>query len=427
MKRVLAFLLILSFFIWIGVILSLYFKVHYSYMALFLSKNNIFDELCLLFLLALLSYAFGRRILLLLRFKFHSLLEEFVFASGVGWVILAYGTMILNMLWRYACGLIVGILLLFAIELFVIVRNALPKIKSSLEVKFAPLSIILWYLLGVSLFLTLIMALSPPFEFGELAHLQSAHNYIESHKIPTSTIEMLFTLGILLNNDILAKLIHFYFGILVIINIFALVNRYFNPVSGLLSSCIFYINSLVIFLAGTARIELGLVFYELLAIYSFLCWVSSNKISWFVMMAIQVGFALAVDCHGIYCLIGLIPIIFYRKGLSSTIYLFSYIIIQLLIWCCLKGQILSILPLLAILMAHFIYSYLKEYTLLKRGIFCVITLIFILILSYESYVIINYYAPLKFIFGLENASEYVARNIVSVQPSGISNQLTTGK
>lgn len=389
--------LILLFFIWIGVVLYSYFKGHYSYMALFLSKNNIFDELFLLFLLALLSYALGRRIFLLFRFKFHSLLEEFIFASGIGLVTLGYIMMILLILvwvldisWMYIYGLIIGISLLLVKDILIIVKIMLERIKSALTLKFTTFSIILWFLLGIGVFLTLIMALAPPFE--------------SQPKISLSP----FILGISLNSEILVKLLHFYFGILIIIGIFALVNRHFHPGSGLLVSSIFYI----IFLAGTSKIELQLVFYELLAVYSFLCWVDSNKKAWFLIMVITIGIALLTNYHGIYCLVGLIPLILYhclvKRSVSLIKFIFTYIIIQLLIGFGSK-EFLPLLPLLAIFISHFIYNYLKEYTLLRKAIFCVITLSFILILSYEFYVIFNHYAPLKFIFGLETAAEYIAR------------------
>ncbi len=368
MKRCIVSFLILSFFIWIGLILFFYFKVHYSYMALFLSKNNIFDELFFLFLLALLSYAFGRWILLFFKFKSHSLLEEFVFANGVGWIILACGTMILGTLgllsWEYAYGLIIGLCLLLIKELLLIVKIIIHKIKSLSEVKFNLFSVILGVLLGIAIFFALIMALTPPFEIGELSHLKSAYLYFPS------PIEWLFTLGMLLSNEILAKLIHFYFGILIVISIFAIMNRYSNLKSGLLASCIFYINNLVIFLSQTARIELWITFYVVLTIYSLLCWRGSHKIAWLTIMVIYGGIIIG-------SIVGLTPLLFLP----------------------------TLLVLLAVIISHFIY----ERILLKRIIFCVITGILILTLIYEGY-IINERAPLKFIFGLETSSEYIARS-----------------
>jgi len=421
MKRFVVSFLILSFFIWLGVVLSLYFKVHYSYLALFLSKNNILDELYFLFLLALLSYALGRRIFLLCRFKFYSLSEEFIFASGLGWVILAYLTGLV--VWKYVYILIMSISLLLIKDLLLIVRIIIDKIRFVFALKFTVFEGILGLLLGVTVFLTLLRALSPPFELGELTYLQSAHLYIQTHNPFNflSTIELLFSLGIILNSAILAKLIHLYFGLLIIIGIFALMNRHFNFIAGLLASCIFYISNVVIFLASTARIELGITFYELLVVYALLCWVSSYKISWFVIMIIQIGFTLASNYSGRYTQIGLelfspiyllcLPlVIFIIKEKLITKYLFSYIVIQLLIWCWIKIDLLPLLPLLAILISHLIYNHLKEYTLLRRVVFGVITGIFILILSSESYVIFNYHRPLKFIFGLETSADYIARN-----------------
>ncbi|MFH1563608.1 MAG: hypothetical protein ABIF11_09400 [Nitrospirota bacterium] len=478
MKRFLLPILSIFFILWIGVVLYPYFKVHYSYLALFLSKNHPLDKLYIFFVLALFSYVLGRRIFLLFRFKFYSLLEEFVFASGVGWMVSAYGMMILFIIsckcpwWKYNWILILIVFLLFIRELLLIVRIFRAKIKSILELKFTPFSIILWFLLGTTVFFTLIMALTP---------LQPSAFSLQP--------------SLVLQGD--SKLLHFYFGILTIMGMFALIKRHFHPDSGLLASCIFYISSLVIFLSGTARGELGLTFYELLAVYSLLCWVTSNKISWFVLMTSCIGFTFANNYQALtrqasYCLIGVIPIIFYRclvvnkewvsryckraeeqknrslllfrssalllllcliglffliilpwhvlalrnpvafsnlenpvlspiyllclplfililKETPTVKYLFSYIVIQLLLWFYIKIEILPVLMLSAILISHLIYN--LKYTRLKKVLLCVITGFFILTFSYEAYVIFNYRAPLKFIYGLEKAEDYIARNI----------------
>ncbi|MEW6607376.1 MAG: hypothetical protein AB1414_07975 [bacterium] len=312
-------LLILLFFSWIIAVLFLYFKVHYSYLALFLSKNNIFDELYLLFILALLSYASGRRIFLLTNIKFSSFLEEFIFANGVGWIILACGVMIGKI------ALLI-LLLFFVIELFPIIRIILNKIKCLFGIKPAGLNIILWFLLGITIFFTFLMALTPSF---------ISFNFI-------------FPIGF--------KLIYFYFGILIIMTIFALTRRHFNQNCGLLASCIFYINSLWIFPFERTTIEFVVIFYGLLAVYLLLKWNQTLKDGYFKFI--------------FRCLI--------------------------------------LLVLFPIFISHLIYRYSGEYTLLRRVILCVITGVFILILGYESYIIFNY-APLKFIFGLETASEYLAR------------------
>lgn len=347
-------------------------------MALFLSKNKIFNELFLLFLLALLSYALGRRIFLLFKFEFYSLLEEFVFASGVGWIILACGTMILGtsglLSWEYAYGLIIGLSLLLIKELLLIVRIIIHKIKPLPEVKFNLVSVILGFLLGIAIFFAFIMALTPPFEIGELSHLNSVYRHIGEDKISSfyfpSPIEWLFALGMLLDNAILAKLIHFYFGILIVTGIFAVMNRYSNLERGLFASCIFYINSLVIFLSQVARIELWITFYVLLMIYSLLYWKVSHKMAW-----------LTVIIGGV--IVGSIV----NQGLTPLLFLPTFLF------------------LLAIVISYFIY----ERILLRRVIFYVITGIFILTLCYEGYRI-NERAPLKYIFGLETASNYVIRN-----------------
>ncbi len=461
MKKFVFSILSIFFILWVGIVLYPYFKVHYSYLALFLSKNLPFDKLYYFFFLALFNYALGRMIFRLFRFKFYFLLEEFVFASGIGWMIGAYMYEMMSIFsyWKYNWIPMLIVFLLFIRELLLIVRIFLSRIKFVLGLKFTLFNITLWYLLAVTVFFTLSLAISPiTFEKNELISLS----------LPFS-IEM-----VLSGNEMFCKLLHFYFGILTILGMFALIKRHFNSESGLLAICIFYISSLVIFLSGTARDELGLTFYELLMIYSLLCWITSNKISWFVLQAFCLGFALVNSYQAFYYLIGIIPIIFYHclfvnkgkplpkrvftyiglgglflliilpwyvlalcncrtfsqiknpvfspiyllclplvifilKETLMTKYLFSYIVIQFLIGFYSKIELLPVFMLSAILLAHLIYN--LKYTLLKRVILSVITIVFILTLSYEGYVIFNHRAPLKFIYGLEEAEDYIARNI----------------
>ncbi|GAJ16250.1 unnamed protein product, partial [marine sediment metagenome] len=102
-------------------------------------------------------------------------------------------------------------------------------------------------------------------------------------------VGMLYGMSLLIKDAILAKLIHFSFGILTAAGVYALGKRYFSSKVGLCSAAIFYTIPAVAYLCTTAYVDLGLTFYAFLGLYAFLNWTTTNKKGWLIVSAIMSG------------------------------------------------------------------------------------------------------------------------------------------
>ncbi|MEW6095881.1 MAG: glycosyltransferase family 39 protein [bacterium] len=294
-------------------------KYHQYHPFLYQKIKPLFEPLILIFSLLifiLLSFGIGHMI-----FKFFKLqvspLETFLFSTGLGFGILMYLTFLLGI-----CGLLyqwIFYTLLVVIGLFTIkelwefipsLKKRKPGVKSKNSSPLFELSLkcILFFLLS----LCLICSLTPDVAWdAAVAHLNIPKIYILAHKIcfvPYNlcsniplNIEMLFTMVMLcVKGPILPKLVHFTFGILILLIIYSFSLRYFSHRIGLLASLIFLVNPVVIFEISIAYIDLGLSFYYLLALYGFFCWLDSNNKNWLLLMAIFSGISLGIKYTAVF-------------------------------------------------------------------------------------------------------------------------------
>lgn len=315
---------------------------------------EIFEHLLEIFLLFFLFFIFfllGRKILRLLKLNFTSLKEETVFSLGLGLGIfgyLIYFIGLAHLLYSFVFYLIFFLLLLFfrkdAFDFLKELKNKfkLPSFNLFLENKFfALLGILLFFFFSFNL----IAALAPDLGFDALwYHLTEAKIYVASHKIfyiPGSLlyysamprlVEMFFTLGLLIYNDILAKLFHFAFGILIFIAVYCFSNRFFNKKISFLAAGLFYTIREIGFLSSTAYIDLGTTFFGLLFTYSFFIWFfqkdSSRK--WLYLSAVFLGLALATKHWAVIFLpVSILGILIKEK--KNLLPLISFLIISILI------------------------------------------------------------------------------------------------
>ena len=132
-------------------------------------------------------------------------------------------------------------------------------------------------------------ALGPEIGFDALwYHLTIPKLYLENNSIfyipggllYYSTIpkltEMLYTAAIALNGEILAKLIHFCFGILTCVALFKLSRLFFSLKISLIAVVIFYSNLVVGWQSITAYVDLARTFFEIMALWAFAKFVKSK-------------------------------------------------------------------------------------------------------------------------------------------------------
>lgn len=333
------FILLPLFIVWS---LLIFVKYHQHHPFLYQKITPFFEPLVLisfLLIFLLLSFGIGHRI-----FRFFKLqlspLETFLFSIGIGfgiWMYLTFFLGICGLLYPSVFYTLLGISAIFSIkELWEFIpslkkKKATTKSKNSSSfLSFFELTLkcILFFLLS----LCLICTLTPDVAWdAAVAHLNIPKIYISEHKIcfiphnlssnTPLNMQMLFTMAMLcVKGPVLPKLIHFSFGILILLCIYSFSLRYFSHRIGLLAALIFLVNPVVIFEISIAYVDLGLTFYYFLVLYSFFCWLDSNNKRWLLLMAIFSGISLGIKYTAVFGLftvgIGIFLKFYFRDRLS---------------------------------------------------------------------------------------------------------------
>ena len=270
----------------------------------------------------LLGTALGQR--LLEGLSFTSPGEGLVFAAGIGLGILSLFTLGLGLLGLFYPWLFYALSLGLALLLLPQILSLL-KHMTQLRLSSRPPLLIGLYLVA-TLSLSFLLALAPPLSFDALLyHLVGPKLYIQEHRIWAvdnfplyfpSLMEMLFTWGMLLKGDIVAKLIHYLYGLLAGATIFLLARRYLSSKVGWWSLALVWSMPMVWVVMGWAYVDLGLVFYELLAFFALTNWLGSKEGRWLLLSGALSGFAMGVKYIAFVAPLSLALIILYQ-GIKS--------------------------------------------------------------------------------------------------------------
>lgn len=262
--------------------------------------------------LAILAAAagFGHRLLGLVFPRNETSPERAIFGIGIGLGILAYvvyGLGLVSVLTQPVLWAAVIIPLgVFSADIGAIIRLSLDGVRSLLAVLIGRwgwfYAAISWMML-LNIILNLIGALAPEIIFDAIwYHLTMPKYYLAAHKVYyikqltygafPRTIEMLYALAMAIGQEAAVKLMHFAFGLLIVITIFIFGRRYLSKQGAFLAGAIFYMMSNVNMLSATAYIDLGLVFFEFLAAISLIIWAEARRPAWAVMTGVFLGLAL---------------------------------------------------------------------------------------------------------------------------------------
>jgi len=270
-------------------------------------------DIALLVLVALIAYGLGARLLRWMRVECDEGAERIAFASALGLGALAYAV--------FALGL-AGMLRLPAFIALLLIASALGwrdvfRLLESLRRFHRPrslVSLVLGAALAVSLLLGLVGMRTPPAlqEWDSLSyHLAVPKRYFQQARIffiPYDhhsnfpfTMEMLYTLGLSLSSDYLAKGFHLLTGVLCVVAMIGFARRFLPelPRAGLVAGVLFASVPLVVWEAGTAYIDLGLTLFTLLAVYGVTAWWYEHRSRWLVISGIMAGLAAGVKMTGL--------------------------------------------------------------------------------------------------------------------------------
>ncbi|MDI6781014.1 MAG: glycosyltransferase family 39 protein [bacterium] len=278
-------------------------------------------EITWLLIICLASHAIGKTIIQwFTRLEMASRIEDALFCLALGFGCLSLITLFIGMIgglypWVF-WTLLGGIISLYWRDKLkaVIVRDKSQESRISLPPLFISL------LLAGILFPLLILVLVPTMTYDAMVyHLAVPARYIQAHCIHyipyicfsnySMNMEMLFTIGLLLGNDTLAKFIHLMFGLLSGAAIFSMSKRHFGQETAWLSLLIFFSIPLACFIMVQPFNDLGLVFYEIMAVYAFVNWTikeQKEQKSWLFMSALMCGLAIGVKYTGGICAVILI-------------------------------------------------------------------------------------------------------------------------
>lgn len=154
--------------------------------------------------------------------------------------------------------------------------------------------------------ITVINCYVPPgaHEWDALAyHLAAPKVYLQNHQIvflPTDhhsnfpfLVQMLFTLGLMLDGYPLANLFHLAMGALTVASLVCIGRRHFSLSTGWIAAVAFATTPIAVWEAGAAYIEHGMALYVLLAVGATLEFRRTKNANWLALAGIFMGFALS--------------------------------------------------------------------------------------------------------------------------------------
>lgn len=178
------------------------------------------------------------------------------------------------------------------------------------------------FLLGVQILINFLGALTPELAFDALwYHLTLPKIYIEHHQIVhipgglfyysdmPKLIELLYSATLAFSNEILAKIIHFIFSILILIAVYKISRKKLSKQNALLAVVILSSNIVFAWEATTAYIDLGRTFFEIMALWAFIDWTEKKQRKKIILSAVMLGFAITTKILAITSLIIFITLI----------------------------------------------------------------------------------------------------------------------
>ncbi len=273
-------------------------------------------RILLLLVFLLVSAGLGRKIFGWLKFESGPFLESFLFGLAIGLAVITYAVIgfgLVGLLNRWVINLFfIGMFVLTYDEIGNIIYQIKTKFKALATPKIPFIEIVLLLILALQLLFCLTGASVLPSDADGLGeHLAKAKEWNRLHRLASipyinfhqwgqpSNVGILYGMALFLKDVILAQLIHFAFGLLTAVGVYALAKRYFSHRVGLISAAVFYTVPLVAYMSITTYVDLGLTFYVFFAFYALIRWVSSGKKGWLLISAIISGLALGSKYAGL--------------------------------------------------------------------------------------------------------------------------------
>ena len=221
--------------------------------------------------------------------------------------------------------LAVTILFLFSVTIVFVKSFKKTEFKSEINrILSSKISIIVLVLLLLQLVVNLVGVFGLEISFDALwYHLTLPKIFLINHQIvhiPGSLLyysdlpklgETLYVAALSVSNEILAKFIHFLFGIFSSYAIYRIARKYLNSEYSLLAVIIFYSSLVVGWLSIAAYVDLIRTFFEIISFWAFIEWIDTKKTSWLIESALFVGLSICVKLTGFVSLFVYLPFLVY--------------------------------------------------------------------------------------------------------------------
>lgn len=263
-----------------------------------------------LLVFALLAYHVGRT--LTRRVRYDSIAEDLAFSTSLGLAALAYVVMGLGLLGLLFPGTVSVALVLCVVVTLPAwvgtvrrVKHAVPQMAAAGGLTRAALVALLTCAAVVLSMPLLAWPLYPPTAFdATMYHLAVAKIYTAAHGLVLTpdlrypifpqAPHMLFTLALLLYDDIAAQLTQMLALVLLSCALVAFARRHMSTRAGWLAAAVVLSNPLVLWLGSTAYVDMMLMLLTMLMIAAFWTWCRTSERSWLVIAGVCGGLALTV-------------------------------------------------------------------------------------------------------------------------------------
>lgn len=257
--------------------------------------------------------------------------EKFIFSIGIGFIFLTYLTFGFGVVGLLYKSVFYASLTLLSVILFFQLREGKLSFKPDIERSIS--SVILLVAIATTIFINLAMSLSPELFYDSLVyHLAIPQYYILHHKIVDMphlffshfpvNMGMLYVLGLILNGDVLAKLLHFFMGIFSIISIYVFSKKYFNKKIGIMAAAIFYTMPMVAMCSWNTGTELALTFYQILGFFA-ICnyfYAENRSIKWLILSGVFSGMACGIKYTGVFSLVAIIILLIIKLSAEKAVF-----------------------------------------------------------------------------------------------------------
>ena len=256
-------------------------------------------------LLALLSYLYGYR--LTRRVVYDSTWEEVAVSVSLGLGIVGMLVFFFGLFKLLYPSVVISALLIGLIACYPVIPETLARLKkANPRAKLLLVAGVL--VLSVPV---LVLPLYPPKAFDATMYfLTSAKVYAQSHQILFTPYlrlpvlpqlnEMLFTLALVLYDDIAAQLIQLLMLATLCLGLVAVGRRNFSKQAGWWAAAILLGNSVVIWVGTVAYLDISLMLFSSMSAYTFWNWLQTRKVHWLVLAGTFCGFAAGTKYPGLF-------------------------------------------------------------------------------------------------------------------------------